>query len=191
MARKKSKLFIISAPSGCGKTTLCEIVVRRMPDIVRSVSLTTRSPRRGERDNRDYIFVSRDIFRREIKKNNILEWAINFGHYYGTPRRRVLALLKKGKDVILAIDVKGAMKVKRRYPKSVLVFIAPPSISELMKRLKKRRTDNRIEIARRIKIARRELRYLPRYDYVVINDNIKDAAHRLQAIILAERCSTK
>ncbi|MBN1871307.1 MAG: guanylate kinase [Candidatus Omnitrophica bacterium] len=191
MATRKGRLFIISAPSGCGKTTLCELLVKGIPRIARSVSLTTRAPRRGEEHDRDYIFVSRARFRQEIRDNNILEWAINFGHYYGTPKRRVSKLLKQGMDVILAIDVKGAMKVRRHCPGSVLIFVAPPSIKELRKRLKKRRTDDKREISKRINTAQRELEYLPKYDYVVINDNIRRAAERLKSIILTERCKTQ
>lgn len=188
MVKKQGKLFIISAPSGCGKTTLCKRFVGRVPRIVRSVSLTTRPPRKGERDGRDYIFVTKKEFERQKKGKNLLEWAINFGYYYGTPKDRVLGLLGRGADVILAIDVKGAMKVKKLYPKGVFIFISPPSMSELRKRLRKRKTDGRPEISRRMKVAKRELLYLPRYTYSVVNDNLKKAVDKLEAIVLAERC---
>ena len=186
MAKRTGKLFIISAPSGCGKTTLCRMLISRLPRIARSVSLTTRPPRRGEKNGRDYLFVTEKEFKRERKKG-LLEWAKNFGDYYGTPRERVLRLLARGIDVILAIDVKGAMKVKRSYPDGVFIFILPPSLSELRKRLRRRKTDGRSEISKRIKAARKELSYLPRYTYSVVNDNLKKAADRLAAIIIAER----
>ena len=188
MAKKKGKLFIISAPSGSGKTTLCKRLIKRMPGIVRSVSLTTRPPRRSEKNGRDYLFVTKKEFEREKRKNNLLEWARNFGYYYGTPKDRVLKLLARGTDVILAIDVKGAMKIKRLYPKGVFIFVLPPSMAELKNRLRKRKTDGRLEISKRMKVARRELSYLPKYTYSAVNDNLKKATDKLEAIVIAERC---
>lgn len=191
MAKRKARLFIISAPSGSGKTTLCDELVRRAPRIQRSVSLTTRPPRRGEKKGRDYIFVSKKAFEKEKKKKNLLEWAKNFGHYYGTPKDKVLGLLRRGADVILAIDVKGAMKIKRHFPEGVFIFVLPPSMAELENRLRKRRTDHDIEISRRMKVARKEISYLPRYTYSVVNDNLNKAVERLKAIIIAERCKIR
>lgn len=188
MAKRKARLFIISAPSGSGKTTLCEELVRRMPRIRRSISLTTRLPRRGEKKGRDYIFVTKEEFEREKKKKNLLEWARNFGHYYGTPKDKVLGLLRRGTDVVLAIDVKGTMKIKRLFPEGVFIFVLPPSMGELENRLRKRKTDEGIEISNRMRIARKELSYLPRYTYSVVNDNLNKAVERLKAIITAERC---
>ena len=186
--RKKGRLFIISAPSGSGKTTLCKRLIKRVPPIVRSISLTTRPPRRSEKNGRDYLFVTKKEFEREKRKNNLLEWARNFGYYYGTPKDRVLKLLARGTDVILAIDVKGAMKIKKLYPKGVFIFVLPPSMAELKNRLRKRKTDGRLEISKRIKVARRELSYLPKYTYSVVNDNLKKATDTLEAIVIAERC---
>ncbi len=183
----RGKLFIISAPSGCGKTTLCEMLLKRMPRITRAVSFTTRPPRPGEKSGRDYYFVTPDEFERQKKRKNLLEWAINFGYYYGTPRDSVLGLLGRGIDVILAIDVKGAMKVRKLIPGAVLIFIKPPSLAELEKRLRKRKTDGRGEISKRIKVAKRELSYLPKYTYNVVNDNLKKAFVSLASIIKAER----
>jgi len=185
---KYGKLFIISAPSGCGKTTLCEDLLKRVPRITRSVSVTTRPPRGNEKNGRDYIFVDREEFAGRIKKKKFLEWAKNFGHYYGTPKEKVLKLLARGTDVVLAIDVKGAMKVKRLYPKGVFIFILPPSMAALKKRLRRRRTDKGLEIEKRMKIARKEISYLPRYAYSIVNDNLKRAADKLEAVVIAERC---
>ena len=185
---RKGKLFIISAPSGCGKTTLCKMLINRVPHLVRSISLTTRPRRRDEKSGRDYIFVTKEKFERQKRRKNLLEWAKNFGYYYGTPKDRVVKLLGRGTDVVLAIDVKGAMKVKKLYPKGAFIFISPPSMSELRKRLRKRKTDGHLEISRRMKVAKRELSYLPRYTYSVVNDNLKKAADKLEAIVLAERC---
>jgi len=188
MPARKGRLFIISAPSGCGKTTLCDRLLRKMPRMVRSVSLTTRPPRKGESNGRDYIFVTQREFRKRIAKGGLLEWAKNFGYYYGTPKRRVETLLSDGVDVILAIDVKGAMKIKRCLGKGVYIFILPPSLSDLQKRLRRRRTDDKREISKRMKIARRELTYARRYDYVIVNDNLDRATRELEAIVTAERC---
>ncbi|MBL7071501.1 MAG: guanylate kinase [Candidatus Omnitrophica bacterium] len=188
MKKRPGKLFIISAPSGCGKTTLCERLLERMPRIRRSVSFTTRPPRRGEKNKRDYFFVTPEEFERHKKKNNMLEWARNFGFYYGTPKDNVLKLLDEGTDVVLAIDVKGAMKIKKLFPSAAFIFITPPSITELEKRLRNRKTDDHFEISKRIKIARIELSYLPMYTYNVVNDNLSKATGKLKAIIKAERC---
>ncbi|MEA3305605.1 MAG: guanylate kinase [Candidatus Omnitrophota bacterium] len=188
---KKGKLFIISAPSGSGKTTLCGRLIKSARGMARSVSMTTRPPRQGEKSGKDYIFVTKKEFEKYIKSNSLLEWVRNFGYYYGTPKDKVLKLLAKGKNVILAIDVKGAMKIKRLRPESVLIFIVPPSIAELKKRLKRRKADSRGEISGRIKIAKRELSYLPRYTYSVVNNDIEEAAGKLKAIIIAERHRVK
>ncbi|MFH0840279.1 MAG: guanylate kinase [Candidatus Omnitrophota bacterium] len=187
MAKRKGKLFIISAPSGSGKTTLCELLKKKVPRLARSVSVTTRPPRRGERNGRDYIFLTKKEFEKKKRGGGLLEWAKNFGRYYGTPKGRVLKLLKSGKDVILAIDVKGAMKVKRLYPDGVFVFIVPPSLDELKKRLKRRGTDGAKEIKKRIEIAKKEMSYLPMYNYAVVNESINKAVAKLGAIIKSER----
>jgi guanylate kinase len=188
MPKKKGRLFVISAPSGSGKTTLCERLVKRIPNIVRSISLTTRPPRIDEKDGRDYFFVTKEEFKRQIINKKFLEWAINFGYYYGTPREGVLGFLTRGTDVILAIDIKGAMKIKKLYPKGVFIFILPPSMSELKNRLKKRKTDDHLGISKRMKVAERELSYLPKYTYSVVNDNLNKAIDKLEAIVIAERC---
>lgn len=188
MAKRIGKLFIISAPSGSGKTTLCERLMKKVPNIARSVSLTTRPPRRGERQKKDYLFVTKERFEREKKKNNLLEWARNFTYYYGTPRDKVLRLLARGTDVVLAIDVKGAMKIKKLYPKGVFIFILPPSMSELKNRLKRRKREEYLEISKRMRVARRELSYLSKYTYSLVNDNLKEALDKLEAIVIAERC---
>jgi len=185
--KRKGRLFIISAPSGCGKTTLCEKLLKKMPGVIRSVSFTTRLPRKGEKNGRDYFFVTKKEFEKKIKRNNLLEWARNFGYYYGTPKDKILRLLDRGVDVILAIDVKGAMKVKKLYPDEVFIFILPPSISGLRSRLKRRRTDNSLGISMRIKIARKEISYA----HTLVNDDLKTAVNTLEAIIIAERCKIR
>jgi len=180
---KKGRLFIVSAPSGCGKTTLCNLLARDLKGARMSVSVTTRPPRDGERDGKDYFFVTRKRFRRMARNGELLEWARNFGYDYGTPKTHVSRLIDKGKDVILAIDVKGAMKVKKRSPGCVSIFIMPPSAAVLRKRLLKRKTDNPAVIKRRLAVAKRELTYAPRYDYKIVNDTLEHALDKLKQVI--------
>lgn len=190
-AKKRGRFIIVSAPSGCGKTTLCQRLVSRLPRIMRAVALTTRPPRSGEKNGRDYLFVSSEEFERQKRKGNLVECSRNFGYMYGTPKKVTLSALAAGIDVVLPIDVKGAMKVKKTHPDAALIFVLPPSLADLKNRLKKRKTDSGREIARRIDVAKRELTYLSRYDYAVINDNLKRAADKLEAIVTAERCKTR
>jgi guanylate kinase len=184
---RKGKIFIISAPSGCGKTTLCDKLLNKRIGLKRSISVTTRPRRLGEISGRDYYFVSKTDFQRRIRQGRFLEWTKTYGWYYGTPKRLVNEILKNGKDVLLSIDVKGAIKVKRLYPDSVLIFILPPSLKELRGRLKKRDSENTKEIKKRLKIVRRELAFAKRYDYAVVNDSITNAASKLKTIVYAEK----
>jgi guanylate kinase len=185
--KRKGKIFIVSAPSGCGKTTLCNKLLRDKLNLKNSISATTRPPRKGETDGKDYFFVSPEEFRAMIKRKELLEHENNFSFLYGTPKKFVLKLLERGKSVLLSIDVKGAMKVKRLYPdRSVLIFIMPPTLSELKKRLESRMTDEASSISSRLKIARREIGYKSKYDHVVVNDSLEAAYKRLKKIILSE-----
>lgn len=184
---KKGRIFVISAPSGSGKTTIEKRVLESIKDLFSSVSLTTRSPRPGEKHKKDYHYVSRPLFEKEIKKQALLEWEENFGYLYGTPKNFVLKKIKEGKDILLSIDVKGARHIKRKFPESVLIFIKPPSFKELTRRLKSRNTDNEAEISKRLKLAEKELRSAGRYDYVVVNNKLEDAVRRVVSIIKKER----
>lgn len=182
-----SKIFIVSAPSGGGKTTLCRKLLASDPALADSISMTTRPPRPGEEDGVDYIFTGDRHFRREINKGGFLEYEENFGYLYGTPKDFVERNLKRGRSVLLNIDVKGAMKVRRAYPdRSVLIFILPPSLGELKKRLSLRRSDSPEVIAGRLKFARKEISYKSKYDYRIVNDNLEKAYKRLMAIISKE-----
>ena len=154
---RKSRIFIISAPSGSGKTTICNRVVERVENLIESISLTTRRPRSGEEHAKDYHYVSPEEFKEEIKKENLLEWEENFGYFYGTPKDLVVNNLKEGKDVLLSIDVKGAKKVKNIILETTLIFIKPPSFEELSRRLKTRNTDNEKEIETRLNLAEKEI----------------------------------
>lgn len=185
---KKGTLFIISAPSGSGKTTLCNRLVNSLEGLSRSISMTTRPPRPGERDGMDYIFIEKEEFFKRKKKGEFLEWAKVFNEYYATPKRHVKHLLKKGQDALLSIDVQGAMKIKRCKMRGVFIFIMPPSMTELKDRLISRSTDSKKEIANRLRLVKKELSYIRRYDYVVINDILESALGNLRAIIIAERC---
>ncbi|MCX5679239.1 MAG: guanylate kinase [Candidatus Omnitrophica bacterium] len=183
----KAKLFIVSAPSGSGKTTLCRKLLGSGLGLVDSVSMTTRLPRPGERNGDDYIFVTDAHFRREIRGGGFLEYEENFGHLYGTPKAFVEHNIRKGRSVLLNIDVKGAMKVARAYPAaSILIFILPPSIRELKKRLHLRKSDSDQVIAKRLAIAKKEISYKEKYDYRIVNDHIPQAYKKLKAIIEKE-----
>ena len=186
--KKKGILFLISAPSGSGKTTLCSKLVDSLSGLNRSISMTTRPPRVGEKDGMDYIFIEKDEFLRRKKRNEFLEWAKVFDEYYGTPKRYVKHVLGKGQDVFLSIDVQGVMKVKRLKIRTVSIFILPPSMSMLKERLMTRSTDSKREITKRLRIAKKELKYLSKYDYVVVNNVLESALDDLRAIVIAERC---
>ena len=183
---KKGRIFVVSAPSGCGKTTVCKRVLRRVKKLTSSVSMTTRKRRRGEKNKKDYYYVSHEAFRKEIKKRNFLEWKKNFKNFYGTPKHFVLNNIKKGKSVLLSIDVKGAMQVKKKLPQSVFIFLKPPSMKELSRRLRLRNTDGHTEITNRLKIAKKEMKYIPKYNYVVVNKNLKEAVNKIVSIIKKE-----
>ena len=185
--KRKGRVFVISAPSGSGKTTIASRAVRKLKNISPSISFTTRRPRQGESDKKDYYYVSKLEFKKAIKKKKLLEWASNYGYYYGTPKRPVFDKTKKGKDVLLSIDVKGAMQVKRKMPQSILVFIKPPSVDELKRRLDGRNSDTKSEIKKRLKIAKKELSYIPKYDHVITNDKLENAVKKLVSLIKKER----
>jgi len=183
----KGKIFIVSAPSGCGKTTLCGKLLKGRLGLVDSVSMTTRLPRPGERDGVDYHFVSGREFRALVAQGGFLEHEENFGSLYGTPKKLIEENVRRGVPTLLSIDVKGAMKVRRLYPKeSVLIFIAPPSLAALKKRLVSRRSESADAVMARLKIAKKELSYKSTYDYTIVNDTLAHAYRRLKRIITAE-----
>ncbi|HEX9898764.1 MAG TPA: guanylate kinase [Candidatus Methylomirabilis sp.] len=180
-------LVVVSAPSGAGKTSLCEWVVTAVPGFAHSVSFTTRPARPDEADGRDYHFVNEATFRAMVDRGEFAEWAVVHGHLYGTS----LALLQRhfaaGLDVILDIDTQGADILRRSHPDGVFVFVVPPSWSVLEERLRRRRSDAESEIQRRLQRAREEVKRHPEYQYVIVNDDFARAAEGLKAIILAER----
>ncbi len=188
MMKGRPLIFVISAPSGGGKTTICRSIIRVCPGVKFSTSLTTRKRREGERKNFDYHFVSQKEFLKKIKQNAFVEWAAVLKNYYGTLKKNIEVPLKQGKDVILNIDIQGALQIKKVYPEAILIFILPPSLNVLKKRLVGRETDSQHEIKKRLNLAHKELSFVKNYDYAVINDSLKKAVRKVESIIIAERC---
>ena len=183
--------LVLSAPSGAGKSTLVRCLVREFPHFAFSLSTTTRPPRAGEKDGREYRFVSREEFERLIDRGHFAEWALVHGNYYGTPLQATQKLLQAGEDVLFDIDVQGARQLRQSLPDSVLVFILPPGREELKQRLERRGTDDLEQIGRRLAAAEAELAAAPEFDYLVLNDQIAAACDRLRGIYLAEGCRMK
>ena len=180
-------LFIVSAPSGTGKTTLVERLVQHVPNLRMSRSYTSRAARAGEQNGVDYNFISRDRFETLIGEQAFLEWADVFGNFYGTGRQDIEQLLAAGLDVVLVIDVQGARQVRSLGRQVVSIFVLPPSSAILEQRLRGRSKDSDEQIARRLAVARREVGEYSQYDYLVINDELNAAVERLQGIVAAER----
>ncbi|OIO37278.1 MAG: guanylate kinase [Candidatus Omnitrophica bacterium CG1_02_46_14] len=190
----KGKLFVISASSGTGKTTLARELLKEDKNLVASISYTTRLPRPNEHSGVDYFFITKNEFLDKKKKGGFLEWANVFGKFYGTPKTEVEEHLKHGRDVLLLIDVQGAKKIKRTRPDAIFIFLAPPSKKELKKRLEKRGTESKQEINRRYKVATTELKELNNLalcDYRIMNRYIPRALEVLEGIIRAERMEIK
>ncbi len=180
----KGRLFVISGPSGTGKGTICKELVKD-DKISLSVSMTTRSPREGEVHGVSYFFASKDEFLQKIDAGGFLEYAEVFGNYYGTPKMEVLEMLDEGIDVLLEIDVQGALQIKEVYPEAVLVFILPPSMEELRSRLSGRGTETQDVIERRLGKAAHEISFAVQYDYAVINDQLDEAVENVRTVIKA------
>lgn len=179
----QGRLLVVSAPSGTGKSTLCAELVRHLPGHALSISHTTRPPRGNERNGVDYYFCDRPVFERLAAEDFFLEWEQVYGrHHYGTSRAIVNLIRATGHNAVLDIDVKGAEHVKRLDPSAVLVLLIPPSMTELARRLRERKTDDPDEIARRLAVARAELDRADRFDYVIVNDELETAKARLFAV---------
>ncbi len=191
LSREKGLLIVISAPSGTGKTTLCHMLLKEFPNIKFSVSFTTRKPRPGEVNGKDYWFVTREEFLQKVKEGDFLEWAEVYGNLYGTSKSQVLKALNEGKDILLDIDTQGALQVKENFSDAVLIFILPPSLKELERRLRKRGTDPEEVIEKRLKVAREEIKRAKFYDYIVVNDILEVAYSKLKSIITAEKSRAK
>ena len=191
MKRRQGLLFVVSAPSGAGKTSLCRGVTASLENLTHSVSHATRKPRPGETDGRDYYFVSQERFRDMVQSGDFAEWAEVHSHLYGTSRRVLDDMLSKGLDVILDIDTQGAKQIKSKYDTAVFIFIMPPSLDILEERLRNRKSDHEDEIRRRMQRSREEIRDYAMYDYIILNRDFDRALIELRAIILSERCRTR
>ena len=188
--KRRGIIFILSAPSGAGKTTLINALRKVFPEIQMSVSCTTRTRRDGEVNRRDYHFITARQFAALRSRKDFAEWALVHGCLYGTPRKPLDRCIAKGCDMLLDIDVQGARKIKKRYPEAVSVFILPPSMRELRRRLAARATDSKATISRRLANAQGEIRNVIHYDYYVVNRDIEQAVGVLKSIVVGERAKT-
>jgi len=183
---EKGFIIVISAPSGAGKTTICRQLANKLRKLKYSISCTTRPRRAGERNGVDYYFATESEFAKTAKKGGFAEWALVHGFHYGTPKKPLERLLDSGYDVIMDIDVQGGLKIKKAYPGAVMIFVMTPTFRELEKRLRARKKDDDETIARRLRNARVELKCLPRYEYMVINDKLITAENEVETIITSE-----
>ena len=187
-SKKQGILIIISAPSGAGKGSIIKEMCEQNENLWVSISATTRNPRPNDQDGVTYYFLSKEEFEEKLKENYFLEYTSYAGNYYGTPKKQIQEHLDQGQDVILEIEIEGAMNVKKRVPEALCVFIMPPSLKELKRRLENRGTDTKEKILERFKIAYKEMNEVTKYNYVVINDDIKVAADKIISIIKEEKC---
>ena len=191
MKRREGLLFVVSAPSGAGKTTLCRALTDSLENLRHSISYTTRKPRPGEIDGRDYYFVTEERFRNMVQAGDFAEWAQVHSNLYGTSRRVLDEMRTDGTDVILDIDTQGAGQIKEKCKDAVFIFIMPPSLEILEERLRNRKSDNEDEIKKRMRRARDEIRDYAMYDYIIVNRDFERALAELRSIVLAERCRTR
>ncbi|HUX46639.1 MAG TPA: guanylate kinase [Desulfosporosinus sp.] len=191
MEENHGLLIVLSGPSGAGKGTLCQELLRQMPNLRYSVSSTTRCPRPGEVEGIHYYFRQRQEFEAMLARDELLEWAEFCDNYYGTPRFAVEQAIQEGLDVILEIEIQGALQIKKRFSQGVFTFIVPPSLDVLSERIHKRGTESEKVIQKRLATAIQELEYVSEYDYVVINDEVPVAVNKLKSILIAEKCRVK
>ena len=188
---RRGILYIVSAPSGAGKTTLCKQIVASVSDLWHSVSFTTRKPRPGEEHGREYFFIEEKVFHDMVAGNEFLEYAHVYSHWYGTPRKPLMEKMEQGIDVLLEIDVQGALQIKKKFGDAVYIFILPPSMDILRARLQGRGSDSQEEIVRRLQKVKEEVWCFREYYYIVRNDDLSQSLRELQSIFVAERLKTK
>ncbi len=186
--KDKGILYVVSGPSGAGKGTICSAIRSIYPELNYSISMTTREPRIGEKEGISYFFRTNEQFEELISTDSFLEYAKVYDHYYGTPKKPVLDLINDGQSVLLEIDIQGAMKVKEQYPQGVFIYVVPPSLATLSKRLYGRGTDTEDVIQRRLSEITKELSMAHKYDYIVVNDVLDIAVRKTCAILEAEKC---
>ncbi|MGL4606857.1 MAG: guanylate kinase [Eubacteriaceae bacterium] len=189
--REKGILIVLSGPSCAGKGTVCKIVCKHNPEIKLSISETTRNPRNGEVHGEDYFFLSKEAFEEKIGNSKYLEYATVYENYYGTPKDYVEELLLSGYDVILEIDIQGAAKVRSNYKEGIYIFIVPPSMQELKRRIEERGTESKEQMEMRLACANEEMTNASDYSYIVINEDKNKAAYQVESIITAEKCRTE
>lgn len=180
---KKGNIIIVSAPSGAGKTSICNKIVKKDSNTVYSISYTTRKPRKGEKDGIEYFFTSETKFKKMIKEKKFIEWAKVHNNYYGTPKSFIDKTIKSGKNVLLDIDVQGGVNIKKFYNQACMIFVMTPDIKTLKERLMQRNQDSKQIIAMRLENAKKELRYLEKYEYLVINENLQESIKTVEMII--------
>ena len=188
MTQDKGLLLVVSGPSGAGKSTVCKKLLQDLPELALSISVTTRQPRNQEKEGVNYFFRTAEEFRRMLDCDELLEHAHVYGNSYGTPKDYVCRQMAEGRDVLLEIEMQGALQVKRRFPEGVFIFVVPPSMQELKDRIVKRNSETPESLLRRFRSAYEELGYLDEYHYLVLNDDVDRAVERIKAIMLAERC---
>ena len=184
----RGNLIVISGPSGAGKDSIVEGLLKINNKVWLSVSATTRSPRGNEQDGVEYFFLKKEEFEEKIKQNELLEYAEYNGNYYGTPKEKIIEKLNEGYDVILVIEIQGAIKIKELVKEAIFIFVLPPSLEELKRRLINRNTEDREKILNRFKIAYNEINEVTKYNYVVINDKLDEAIEKVNSILLSEKC---
>ena len=191
MTKRQGLLFVVSAPSGAGKTSLCRAITDSLENLTHSVSHATRKPRPGEIDGRDYFFVGQERFQEMVRAGDFAEWAEVHSNLYGTSRRVLDDMVAKGMDVILDIDTQGARQIKSKYDTAVFIFIMPPSLEILEERLRNRKSDHEDEIRKRMRRAGEEIRDYAMYDYIIVNRDFDRALNELRSVVVAERCRTR
>ncbi len=185
---ENGNLIVISGPSGTGKDTIIKEVIKQNKNTWISISMTTRAIRKGEKEGKDYFFINEEEFKEKIKNNVFLEYAKYNNNYYGTPKDKINEKLNAGIDVILIIEIEGALKIKELVPDAIFIFILPPNMKELKRRLINRKTEDKEKIVNRFRRAYKEINEVTKYNYVVTNDDIEDAAKKVNAILLSEHC---